>query len=301
MITTDILFDKYINVDFIRADGTADHIITPQAGDGAGRKPTIRVHGSLVGTSTLLDCEMRITNLQLPQPLSTYKKIHFEAGYYNAKNKGNISQGFDVSVKVAFQELPNPDGVACIQMWLGDIDNWMNSQGNYNFAVGASLQTVLAQMASDLHVDLANYITPDRYLSSPLQSNSAVKEAIDKLMDIFRETPDGNGGVTRLQVSLVGSVLYAYLQSQGIKQDVVYELDFIKHASHSAGPYEIQAPWVPELLPGQVISINPKYFKEDFGGQFVAHGNLYRILTLDFDFCTTDLTNTMSIVALGAS
>jgi hypothetical protein len=301
MITTDTLFDKYINVDLIRADGTADHIITPQAGDGAGRKPTIRVHGSLVGTSTLLDCELRITNLELTQPLSTYKKIHFEAGYYNAQNKGNISQGFDATVKIAFQELPNPDGVVCFQLFLGDIDNWMNSQGVYNFAVGASLQTVLAQMASDLHVDLANYITPDRYLSSPLQSNSAVKEAIDKLMDIFGDTFDDNGGVTRLQVSLIGSVLYAYLQSQGIKQDVVYELEFIKHASHNSAGYEIQAPWVPELLPGQVISVNPKYFKEDFGGQFVAHGNLYRILTLDYDFCTTDMTNTMSIVALGAA
>jgi hypothetical protein len=156
-------------------------------------------------------------------------------------------------------------------------------------------------MSSDLHVSLANYITPDRYLSSPLQSNSAVNRAIDKLMDIFGDTFDGSGGVTRLQVSLIGSVLYAYLQSQGIKQDVVYELEFIKHASHNSAGYEIQAPWVPELLPGQLISINPKYFKEDFGGQFVAHGNLYRILTLDFDFCTTDMTNTMSIVALGAS
>ena len=147
------LFDKVIRVYFFHDDGTYDLIDCPPPGLGitqggklsggtTGRKPTIRLKGSLVSTENIIAIELRITNLYVPQPLSSYVDVKVEAGY-----RGSIMASFTGQIKLAYQELPGPDAVTCFQLFVGNIDSWLNTSVNLVYQAGVSLSSVLSDIA----------------------------------------------------------------------------------------------------------------------------------------------------------
>jgi hypothetical protein len=288
------LWDKVIDVTLITADGETDTIQTPDPGEGMGRKPTIRLKGKLIPQNTLLQVELRVTNLYLARPLSDYKTVKVQAGY-----RKTLQVGFTGSILVAFQELPGPDGVTCFQLLLGSMDAWTGATFSGEIAEGTMLSAACQQIADGLGLTLQYNISPDVPISKDVQFNGLLKDLIPHIEQLF-EAYDDQGTFTGVKICPYNNLLLVYRGNLGMTQTQFVRLDYITLAKHTSAGYEIQAPWVPGLAPGNIIIIDPKYFRQSFGGSQVKSGNTFRILMLEFDFCTSDATNYMSLVSISA-
>ena len=298
--TAQQLFDKVINLTLYKADGSYDQITTPAPAELQGRKPTIRLKGRLVSQDTLLQVELRITNLYVKSPLSSYVKVDVQAGYASAP-----LIAFSGTILVAYQELPGPDGVTMFQLLLGDLGAWRNVLFNGTFNAGQMLSNVCQEIvgimsSSTFPMHLEYNVSPDVSLPIDIPFTGYAKDVIHELKKHFTKYDPNTGADIGIQFSPIGDTLHVYNADQGLIDTIIYRLDYISHAKHNSAGFEIIAPWIPALRPGHLIWIDPKYFRQDFGGSQVAIGNQYRIYMIDFDFCTTDSTNTMTLLTIGA-
>jgi hypothetical protein len=298
--TAQQLFDKVINLTLYKADGTSDQILTPAPEFLQGRKPTIRLKGRLVSQDTLLQVELRVTNLYIKSPLSDYKKVDVQAGYRSAP-----LVAFSGSILVAYQELPGPDGVTMFQLLLGDLSIWRDTFFNGTFAAGQMLSDACREIVTLLstatfQMKLEYNVTPDVPLKVDIPFTGFAKDLLHEFKNNFAENDPDTGEDIGIQFALLGDTLYVYRSNAGLVDSLIYRLDFISHAKHNSAGFEIIAPWIPALRPGHLIWIDPKYFRQDFGGSQVAIGNQYRIYMIDFSFCTTDSENTMTLLTVGA-
>jgi hypothetical protein len=293
--TTEQLLDKVVNLTLYKADGSFDQILTPPPAQLEGRKPTIRIKGKLVTQDTLLQVEIRVTNLYVNSPLSSYKHVDVEAGYASAK-----LFAFGGDILVAYQELPGPDGVTAFTMILGSLSTWRTSLFSGTYKAQQMLSSVCGDIAGRLGLTLQYNISPDIPIPIDIQYAGLTKDLLHHVKTLFTAyDPDTNEDVG-VQICPYGDKLIVYYSDQGVTEGIIYRLDFITHAKHNSAGFEIMAPWIPALAPGSLILIDPKYFRQDFGGSQVAIGNKYRIYMIDFDFCTTDSTNMMTLTTVGA-
>lgn len=287
------LFDKIINLHFRRTDGTSVDLLTPPT----GRKPTIRVSGRWVMQDVLLQTEIRITNFVTDVPLSYYGTINapgyisLEAGYV-----GNVIKAFQGQVQNSFQELPGPDGVTTFQMLIGNATEWMSVNHKGSYAEGTSVKSILGDLANSLGVSL-QYSGPDYQIPVGVSLNCLAKDWFPKLRQILDQS--------NFVIEPFGDKIVAFTQDQGGADgnggtDKVHRLDYISHANHSASGFNIQAPWIPGIIPGDTIEIDPNYFRQDFGGSTVSPGNHFVVYMVDFEFSTVDDANMMTILTVGA-
>jgi hypothetical protein len=291
------LWDKVLDLTLINEDGTTEVVLTPgpdSTGPTHGRKQTVRLKGKLLPSNVIIGLELRVTNLYLSKPLSSYKKIRVEAGY----RKG-VTMAFEGSVQFAFQELPGPDAVVCFQFLLGDLTTWTGTFYSGSFDQGVSLSAVVNFIAASMQLTPRYNVVPDPVLPADLPFTGLTKDLLPMLENLFSKH-DAEGNDVGLRLCPFGGFLLAYTMDQGLTQELAYRMDFVTHAKHNSAGWEIQAPWVPNIVPGQLVVIDPKYFRQDFGGSLVSKTNTYRVLMIEFDFCTTDSTNMMTLVALAA-
>jgi len=284
--------------------GLYDVIDCPPAGAGitqigngvTGRKPTIRIKGSLVSQDTLTQVELRITNLYVSQPLSSYKYMRVEAGY-----RGNMQTFFQGQIKLAYQELPGPDSVTLFQLFLGNVDSWLNTTFSGSYSAGTPLSSVLADIAQRFGgLTVQNSASPSLAMKALLPHTGFLKDILPLIKDMFASWNPVDQTKTGIELFIYGNNLVCCSSNQGNTARPITVLDFITHAKHTGAGYEIQAPWIPALIPQDLVYINPKYFRQDFGGSLItAPGNTYQIYSIDFDFCTTDQTNTMTLLTDG--
>jgi hypothetical protein len=286
------LFDKIINIALIHDDGSSDRIICP----ATGRKPTIRLKGTLYSQTDLLQIELRLTNLYVPQPLSVYKSIRVTAGY-----SGGLQYAFTGSIHLAFQELPGPDGVTVFQLLLGNLATWRETFVSTVYFAGQQLRDVLSELAVEMGLTLTYDADAGLALPVDVPWNSYAKDLISHLKDLFSRYDPQTGVKTGIEICPIGDKLICYAGNKGRAGQTIWKPDFISHARSQASGFEIQGPWIPQLLPGDLIYVDPKFFKQDFGGAAVGHGNTFVVYLIDFDFGTTDDTNSMSLMTLGAA
>jgi hypothetical protein len=68
--------------------------------------------------------------------------------------------------------------------------------------------------------------------------------------------------------------------------------------NHTGYGFEIQAPWVPSIRPDDFVIIDARYFRQTLGGAQVVPGELFKVVKVSFDFCTTDDTNMMTVTTV---
>jgi hypothetical protein len=289
------LFDKYVNLHLRTSDGTEElSIITPDD----GMKPTIRVKGEMKTQNYIQDMEVRVTNLRTARPLSDYGTIvhpgyiAIEAGYRN---------GLDTLIKGqvinSFQETPGPDGVTTLQMLYGIYTDWLSKTINKNYGAGSVLEDVVADIASTLNLNL-RYAAAAHSLPRSVSFNGKCKDLLDKLSQMFFAY-DNDGRFVGVRIMPIGHDLVCWDAQGGT--GVVHKLDFVTNASHFARGFDIVAPWVPSIRPGDQVQVDPSYFRQDLGGSAVETGNLFTVYSIAFEFCTDDDTNQMTLMTLGAA
>ncbi len=291
------LWDKVINVDLIDGQGNVTTIETPSPSPSQGRKPTMRLKGQLIPDGLLTTIELRITNLYLPHPLSDYDVYHGGSIRVSAGYRNSLMIAFNATCQVAYQELPGPDGVSFFQLIIGDTNVWTTTQWSDPISSGTMLSKVVTAIAGKLGLTpIFSY--PDQPIKQPIQFTGLVKDLIPHIERMFINY-DSTGNFIGLKIIPYNDQLLACRYDQGHTADIIWRLNYMTSAKHTAYGYEIQAPWVPGIKPLSLISIDPRYFRETFGGAAVGNqGNIYSVKTMEFDFCTTDRTNFMSLVAI---
>lgn len=283
------LFDKQINVTLRRLDGTQAVIRS----DSPGRKPTIRISGRWVAQDLLQQVEIRMTNLRTDVPLSSYNSATIEAGY-----SGALDAAIQGQIINSYQEIPGPDGVTVFQMLIGNFDDWTRAVVSGTWESGTPLIDILQTVCQALGVNLKYQADPSlRVFSSGISWNGLAKNLLEKLRQMFSFTAE-DGTFTGLMIMPFGSDLVVWNAVVGT--GIIHVMNYVSHVKHVASGFDIQGPWIPSIKPGDTVQIDPKFFQQDFGGSLVAAGTLFQVYMTEFEFCTTDDTNTMTLLTVGA-
>jgi hypothetical protein len=289
------LFDKYVNLHLRTSDGTEElSIITPDS----GMKPTIRLKGEWKTQNYIQDMEVRVTNLRTARPLSDYGTI-VKPGYIAIE--AGYRKGLDTLIKGqvinSFQETPGPDGVTTLQMLYGKYTDWLSTTVSKNYAAGTSLQVIIEDLASALGMN-PKYAASAHTLPRSVALYGKCKDALDKLAQMFFAY-DNDGRFVGVRIMPIGHDLVCWDAQAGT--GVVHKLDFVTNASHFARGFDIVAPWVPSLRPGDQVQVDPSYFRQDLGGSAVSQGDKFTVYSIAFEFCVDDDTNSMTLMTVGAA
>ncbi len=300
------LFDKYVNIRFYPNNAvvegnagprqTVKSILTP----AQGPKPDIRLSGTWVTQNIVQQMEIRIVNLEVDEPLSDFGTldrpgyVEIEAGYVGQTHtsiKGHIIN--------SFQETPGPDGITTFQMLIGFFNQWTTATLSKNYPKGTSLRAILSDVCAALGLNLVYCpsLSPNLNVQRSLSHNGLAKDLLDKLKMMF-VSYDESALFDGLQLLPFGDSLLAFAGQAGT--GIAWQLDYVSNASHKASGFDIQAPWVPSVRPGDTVIVNPAFFRQDLGGSTVSPGNRFVAFLVEFEFDTVDETNMMTILTVGA-
>lgn len=296
------LFDRIINIDLIKKDGTIDKIVCPES----GMKPDIRLQGEFVTSALVKMIEVRITNFYPSSPLNEYSYINIYAGY-----RGSALTTLSGQIWIAYTESPGPDGVTYIQAFLGNFRKYTMAKFDRAFpANSASLSFVLGAIAQELglHQDFHYLdtiadpgINASGMITVPLYFKGYINDSLTKLTQTFPS----------LIVYMDSTSLVAYPLAKS--KTTKYKVDiFSSPPRREAWGWTFVAPWIPQLRPGDIIEINPKYYQQtfvtyqnDLSVQFVPDstksldtGATFKMFKLSFEFSTNQMNNQMSCMIL---
>lgn len=273
------LFDKIIKIEFFSdADSSTISKETIQTPD-SGRKPFISLKGQLHARTEINTIEIRVNNLYLSKEVSEYKSIKITAGY----KEGNQAEIFG-KIKQSYVETPPPDSITVFELQLGDLKIWSETWVTKNYDTGESVRSIFLTLSDLLELDLNYNVEEELILKNPLNFNCLVQDAIFKLKNSFP--------------NLVVFPTFKYLNvcDENAGSTKTFELDYITSAKKNAAGFIIIALWNPEILPRDIVKLNPLYFKQAYGGQNVS-GSEFVVITIDFEFDTFN-TNRMNLVTV---
>ena len=220
-------------------------IITP----AQGPKPDIRISGTWVTQNIVQQLEIRVTNLEVDEPLSDFGTldkpgyVELEAGYFGQTHtsiKGHIIN--------SFQETPGPDGITTFQMLVGYFNRWTTATLSKNYLAGTLLKSILGDVCAQLGLNLVYCpsLSPTLNIIRSVSHNGLAKDLLDKLKMVA--SAYNSAGCTRPADPAVRRQPLAFAGQAGT--GVAWQLDYVSNASHKASGFDIQAPWVPSVRPG---------------------------------------------------
>jgi hypothetical protein len=274
-----VMFDKIIDVEFIsdvvspetnNQFSMSTGIITPEK----GRKPQIEISGQLTGRTQIMTIFLKITNFYSSQDLSSLKSVKIKAGY-----KGSSQLAFSGTIINAYVETPPPDSVTVFELNVGNVEELYTKWFNKTYPEKSSVTTILNDLCTLLNLKLVSNFD-DIIFFSPVSFGMTANAALSKLKIMC---PD-------FMIRPELDQLYVIDVKKG--SSIIKEIDFITMAKKEAGGFTINAPWLPTLRPGDVVRLNPQYYKQDYGGANIT-GKDFKIATIDFSFATCTSVNEM--------
>ena len=309
-------FDRFINVTL--TGPSIPDLVIPTLRHGV--KQEVSVSGTFLPGSFATNIELRIANLESTVDFSVYKNVLIEAGY-NGTGTGTTSGEAQKGVITgqltnAFKESPGPDGMTVFQIIVGDYQSGVfQDQFVLSIPFGTSMSGVFGSLVSGhnsvadanhqlsiTYTDiLGSVVYPTEYKSESL----TFKQHLDKIQDVMRNTPgSANPWSTNLgfMVDTEGSKVRCFFGG-----DNTSDGKLIKYVSspprNEGGSFSFIAPWDMSLRTNDVLQIPNSFARQSFGG-FVAtptggSGVTKKwILSVAFDFSTTQATNKMNVKCL---
>ena len=291
------IFDKIINIDFVQKDGTIDTLKCPPS----GMKPEITMSGRFFTDANAKDIELRITNFYPKVPLTDYRVLNLSVGYGTSPLA--VISG---SVWVAYQESPGPDGVTYFHLFLGDFNKWVNVQFNRSYEKGTPLVSIISAFAVSLGLGISTTILASETLDAPLSFQGFVKDAVAMFCQNYQD----------IILYMDSKTLTAFHKTENTGR--VFQIDlFSSPPRKEAWGWSFTAPWNPAIRPGDVITINPKFYQQTFVTfnpnfnpdveQSSSSSNNgfptqpLTVFSIEFDFSTVGSQNNMSVVAFTKS
>jgi hypothetical protein len=289
---TVLLFDKIIDFQITNKNkGTKFLVSTPRSGDAVnnklrGVKPNIVLSGSIPANEVAANVSLRVTNLRLPWALDASCWLQVRAGYAD-----NLSTVFEGQITNSFQEKPSPDGVMVIESLIGHSDAWMF--GNISIVdirSGTSLNSVLNTVAQALNLTLKSYLD-DGVTFKPWSWGfvGPINQCVIQLKRMFD-----------FAIRRDANYLVAYPYGSTVISSTVWEPTFVTSVTKDAENITLICPWIPGMLPADLVKINTKYYKQTFGGAQTAAYDTFQCGKIDFEFGTIS-ENKMTALLLAST
>ena len=327
------LFDRYINFRLMRTEGVYSmgdfQVICPQT----GLKPDITVSASFHVQNTSNLITLTVINMNANIDTMAYNWAEIDVGYYNS----GIHTRFGGQITNCYMAKPNPNGELVVSIVCANISG-MYAQGDFEVSftqdtvnTAALVYTCVEAMSAkypelrdNLEVRLLLNL-PGDWQAQTFQVNRATYRfrsplaCIAWLNSLFASYTY-NTGFTRGAGSILASFDFATsklnlpplrlgFDGQGyLTFTATYSkafpgttksLSFISSAFLTGEAATMTAPFNPDIAPGDVIYVDPKYFKtrvnlEAVRQMYNSLGNLWYVIEMQFTF-STRTTNTMTL------
>ena len=311
-VSTNIpMFDKYIDLYFYGVSTDPKNpdfaIITPKASNTIdsttmNRKPEISIQGKFIPTTGAQGLQVRITNFETPFPIWQYgslnsslqhlHKLVVEVGY---KSDPTLTIRFEGMIMTGTEEKPGPDSVTVLTLLLADFESYNNYPiASVNYGPGATVSDVINMLLAKLKSQNRYFDykavdgSTDKALSQALlgigfNARGTVKDIVNELHDRYN-----------IDITFQGNSCRVLRKGQYFAQNV-FDIKYVTSISRAAEQYIIHGPWIPKILPGDTIRVNPTTAKQNLGGQVAPPSVLQQVNTIEFDFSSTGKTNSMTI------
>lgn len=335
--TNEQLFDRYIDVKLHRnkpvpgapVDKSDFAIRTPKA----GLKPSITISGQFLISNTANTINITIYNISANVDTMAYNWVEVDAGY---KNSG-VHASFIGQITNCYMAKPNPNGELVITAAYADIKD-LYALGPFEVSFPQDIMTTDEVISTCMAAVLREYPELKECISISELTASMAKEwrtqefAVGKATRHFRSPMEciawlnslfasftyptgydyGPGGAVstsvlnkstlpplRLGFSTVGKLWCTCSYSESVPFNIKAISAIGSAVLTSTSTATITAPFNPNIMPGEVIFIDSRYFKtrlniEAVRDEYKNLGNLWYVIQTSFTF-STQTTNTMML------
>lgn len=331
------LFDRYINFRLTRDEPNGINSASPDdfqvVCPSYGLKPDITISASLHVQETSHLVTLTVINMNANIDTMAYNWAEIEVGYYNS----GIHTSFKGQITNCYMAKPNPNGELVVSVVCAHISD-MFAQGDFEVTflqekvyTEELVNTCLRQIAikyPSLAKSLVKELVPtlpgdwkDQFfiMNKATYRFRSPNECIAWLNSLFASyTHDtgydrGAGGAAgsfnkseekldlppmRLGFDLQGNLTFTATYSEATP-GTTKTISCIGSAFLTGEAATITAPFNPDIAPGEVIYIDPKYFKlrvniSQVREMYASLGNLWYVIDMQFTF-STRTTNTMTL------
>jgi hypothetical protein len=274
------LYNKIINLTFTKNNLTVCKITCPST----GRKPNIKISGTLTGGDTLTQLEIRIKNFYSSSLISQGMSVMVNAGYETSLAlavKGEITSIYTAN--------PAPESETVITCTVAALEDYITTPVDIlvlNPTVSSVVNAINAQLKFS-----APYIDSSlkaKKIDVPFYAKGTVKDAVSQFKRYFGDI--ANISISRNRITVTPP-------DKGTSQ--VFTLTALKSPPCLCGTtVSVTALWDPEIRPQDYIKVNSDFYKSDISSATRSLKKYkYLVSTIAFSFSTITDDNTMTIVA----
>lgn len=331
------LFDRYIDIKLYRKkpspgaplDAADFAIRTPKA----GLKPSITVSGQFLISNTANTINITIYNISANVDTMAYNWVEVDCGYMNS----GVHASFIGQITNCYMAKPNPNGELVITAAYADMKD-LYALGPFEVTFDEEIVPTDKLVNTCMAAVLAKYPELNECIVLPELTASMAKEwraqefAVGKATRHFRSPMECIAWLNSLFASFTYPTGYDYGPGGAVSTSALNEAELppLKLGFSTAGrlwctcafsetmPYNIKAiaaigsavltststatitaPFNPNIMPGEVIFIDSRYFKtrlniEAVRDEYKNLGNLWYVIQTSFTF-STQTTNTMTL------
>ena len=335
--TNEQLFDRYIDIKLYRnkpvpgapIDRSDFAIRTPKT----GLKPNITVSGQFLISNTANTINITIYNISANVDTMAYNWVEVDAGYMNS----GVHASFIGQITNCYMAKPNPNGELVITAAYADVKD-LYALGPFEVSFPSEIMTTDKLINTCMSAVLVKYpkLSESIVMSELTSSMSAAWKlqefAVGKATRHFRSPMEciawlnslfasftyptgydfGPGGAIstasinseslpplRLGFSTVGRLWCTCSYSESVPYNVKAISAIGSAVLTSTSTATITAPFNPNIMPGEVVFIDSRYFKTRLNidavrDEYKNLGNLWYVLQTSFTF-STHTTNTMTL------
>lgn len=229
-----------------------------------GRKPDIEITCQLLPSAIAQAINIRVKNLYLDLAQNSYAFIEVEAGY-----EGNLTLAFRGSILYMFRESPGPQSTTVIECLLSDLGNWQDTYLDIDVDQNATLKDIMEEVSNKL--GLAPPIISEAVAGRTIKENqfALVGKAVTVVNEIknrFSFTgPKADNGAG-LVIVYDEPRFKVYEEGQSANFHNKWNLNLLSTPPQLVGGGSqavvatITAPWVPNMKPGDEVTINTNYY-----------------------------------------
>lgn len=318
------LYDRYIACEMTYLDDKEKEKTIFIDCPTSGMKPSIRIVYKRVEGNFIYNATISFTNLYIRVNPANIEEIKLQMGYRGG-TKGKHYLELHLVVFDAYQDTPGPDGVLTCECIVGKSDTgiWGN-QGYrfwlYNNPKQYTVGDVLKELQYQTNIQVENYLGD--YISGLHFSKKDIEPQIFytfySLAHWIQSILNKLAAPDKITSILFNDrIIFLKLNAQGVADidaekslvstgQKVPHLVLVEEAEWNAAILTVKAPFVPEIVPGKLFLISPKYYKASHGlPNEVARQRLqqdsldaYFVLTQQVNFASTGTENTMTLTAI---
>lgn len=286
--TTDILFNRYIDLEFTTDESAGSKKISFLCPKW-GIKPNVAFTLNLLPTGNTSDMTIKVVNMYSTINIAKYKHVKVKAGYRNS-----LYTTLDGEIMDCYVERPNPEGITIFRCTLGSVSGMYDNKESISvhFTEGLKVKDLFGLLSSAFSLKLQATI-PEAWKNvtyagreytqtyrNALEMWLEVKTTLHTIAEVLKLSP--------LYTSVTGNTFYVLSMLEGSDKEKSVVLDKVSSAYLNGGHVMVKAPWLPTLDSGSLFKMDTRFFRGRIGNlQVGGERKLYRAYKIKVGFSTT--------------